>query len=50
LFFSSYPDVKPGAEIYVPEREEREKMSTAAIVGITSSIASLAVVLVSLFN
>ncbi|SMO60938.1 SLBB domain-containing protein [Solitalea koreensis] len=50
LFFSSYPSVKPGAEIYVPAREEKERMSTGAIVGITSSIASLAVVLVSLFK
>ncbi|POY39411.1 capsule biosynthesis protein [Solitalea longa] len=50
LFFRSYPSIKPGAEIYVPVREDREKMSTAGIVGLTTSIVSMMALIVSVLK
>lgn len=40
LFFNNYPKVRPGSEIFVPQRPPRERMSTAAWVGIASSIVT----------
>lgn len=50
LFFRSYPSVKPGAEIYVPVREEREKLSPGTVIGLTTALASLAAIVVTLFK
>src|SRR5690606_7324320 len=48
LLFNSYPDVKPGAEIFVPRRAPREKMSTQGWVGVSSAIVSMAVMIFTL--
>lgn len=50
LFFNNYPKVKPGAEILVPKRADREKMSAQAWIGIGTGIASLAAIVVSLLR
>lgn len=50
LFFNNYPKVKPGAEIMVPKRAEREKISAQAWVGIGTGVASLAAIIVSLLK
>ncbi len=50
LFFNNYPKVKPGAEILVPVRAEREKISAQAWIGIGTGIASLAAIVVSLLR
>jgi protein involved in polysaccharide export with SLBB domain len=50
LFFKSKPDVKPGAEIIVPQKEEKRKMSTAEFIGIASAIASLAGVVIAILH
>lgn len=50
LFFNNYPKVRPGAEIFVPVKAEREKMSAQAWVGIGTGVASLAAIIVSLFR
>jgi len=50
LFFKFYPKVTQGAEIIVPEREKKERMSTQEVLGITSSIATLALIIQSLTN
>ncbi|MGC9341486.1 MAG: SLBB domain-containing protein [Bacteroidales bacterium] len=50
LFFNNYPKVEPGAEIVVPRRPPREKMSTQEVVGLTSTLTSLALVVVTLIN
>ncbi len=43
LFFNVYPDVKPGAEIFVPTKEERNnRMSTSEIVAISTGLATIA--------
>lgn len=44
LFFNSYPRIKAGSEINVPKKPYKRPVSAAEIVGITSSIASLALV------
>jgi len=48
LFFNNYPQVKPGAEIFVPKRAEREKIGIQGIVGISTAIASLAAIFITL--
>jgi len=50
LFFKNYPKVKPGAEIFVPKRAERERMSTQAWIGISTAVASLAAIVLTLFR
>lgn len=50
LFFKFYPKVKQGADIFVPTREKKERLSTQEVLGITSSIATLALIIQSLTN
>lgn len=50
LFFTSYPKVRPGAEIYVPQKAERKSLSTQEVVGLTTGIASLALIIVTILN
>ncbi|EDM37193.1 putative capsule polysaccharide export protein [Pedobacter sp. BAL39] len=50
LFFNNYPKVKPGAEILVPKRAEKEKLSVQGWVGIGTAIASMAAIVVSLLR
>lgn len=43
LFFNNFPDVKPGAEIYVPRKEERKGgIGTSEIVAISTGLATIA--------
>lgn len=46
----SYPEVKPGAEIVVPKRAPREKLSSQAWVGIGTGVASTLALIFSLFR
>ena len=50
LFFSNYPKVKPGSEIMVPKRAEREKITPQAWIGIGTALASLGAIIVSLLK
>jgi protein involved in polysaccharide export with SLBB domain len=50
LFFRNYPHVKPGSEIYVPVRKENRKLSTAEILGITTGLATLATLVITITN
>ena len=50
LFFKSSPEIKPGAEIIVPEKEQRQKISPAEFIGIASAIASLAGVVIAILH
>lgn len=50
LFIRSYPDVKPGAEIFVPKRAPREKLSAQGWVGISSAIVSMTVMIFSILR
>ncbi|MGJ1322003.1 SLBB domain-containing protein [Sphingobacterium faecium] len=46
----AYPEVKPGAEIVVPKRAPREKISSQAWIGIGTGIASTLAIIISLFR
>lgn len=50
LFFNNYPKIKPGAEILVPKRAERERITAAAWIGIGTGLASLGAIIVSLLR
>jgi protein involved in polysaccharide export with SLBB domain len=50
LFFKSNPEMKPGAEIIVPEKEQRQKLSTGEFIGIASALASLAGVVIAILH
>lgn len=45
-----YPEVKPGAEIVVPKRAPRERISSQAWVGIGTGVASTIAIIFSLFR
>ncbi|WP_313264725.1 SLBB domain-containing protein [Sphingobacterium sp.] len=45
-----YPDVKPGAEIVVPKRAPRERLTSQAWIGIGTGIASTLAIIISLFK
>lgn len=48
IFFNNYPQVSPGAEIFVPKKVDKRPMSAAELVGISSGLASLAVIILNL--
>jgi protein involved in polysaccharide export with SLBB domain len=50
LFFKWYPKLGPGATIFVPAKPVNEKMSTAEIMGITTSIATLGILIQTLLR
>ncbi|MBB2149911.1 SLBB domain-containing protein [Pedobacter gandavensis] len=50
LFFNNYPKVKPGAEIMVPKRAERERMTAQSWIGLGTAIASMGAIIVSLLR
>lgn len=50
LFFTNYPAVKPGAQIFVPKKEMRQRLTSGEIIGMTTGIASLAAIIVSLIR
>ncbi len=50
LFFKSYPKIKPGSGIFIPTKVAKDKLSTQEILGITTSISTLALIIQSLSN
>ena len=50
LFIKRYPELAPGATIYVPAKPVKEKMSTAELLGITTSIATLGILIKTMLN
>ncbi|MXV51696.1 capsule biosynthesis protein [Pedobacter sp. HMF7647] len=50
FFFNNYPSVSPGAEIFVPKKDPAKRVSAAELVGITTGLASLAAIIVSLLK
>ncbi|WP_118952431.1 SLBB domain-containing protein [Taibaiella helva] len=54
LFFRNYPNIEPGAEIFVPKRKpHKERDGTALVqtwVGLSASVASVAALVVALVN
>ena len=52
LFFKNYPNIKAGDEIYVPPVPDRsgKGLTTAEVIGISSAVASLALVTITIVN
>ncbi len=50
LFFNNYPPIKPGAEIFVPQREVRIPMSPQQWLGISTGAASLAAIILTMLR
>ena len=51
LFFNNYPSVKPGAEIFVPRKEERKnKLSTSEVVAISTGVATIATLIFTILR
>jgi len=50
MFITFRPKVKPGSEIIVPKKAEGKKASTVELIGISSSIASLAGLIIAILR
>ncbi len=50
LFFNNYPIIKPGAEILIPKRADRERLTAQSWIGIGTAVASLGAIIVSLLR
>jgi protein involved in polysaccharide export with SLBB domain len=50
LFLRFYPRLKPGDEVYVPQKPEKQPISRMEAVGLTSGFASLAGVIFAIIN
>jgi len=50
LFFNNYPAVKPGAEIFVPNRGPKEKVGTQGWIAIGTAIVSMSAMVFSLLK
>jgi protein involved in polysaccharide export with SLBB domain len=50
LFIRSYPKVRPGSQIIVPEKPERKKLGTGEVVSIAGVLASLAGIVIALIR
>jgi len=50
LFFNDYPSVNPGSEVFVPQKADKKKISAAELLGLTTGIASLAAIIISLLR
>ena len=50
LFFNNYPRVQPGAEIFVPKRDKKSALSIGELIGISTGLASVAAVILTLLR
>jgi protein involved in polysaccharide export with SLBB domain len=50
LFFYKYPEIKPGAEVFVPKRAPRQPIGIQGVIGIATAVSSLAVIIVALLR
>lgn len=50
LFFNSYPEIKPGAEIFVPQKIEKPPVSAQQWIGLGTGVASMAAIILALFR
>lgn len=48
LFFKDYPPIKPGAEIFVPEKAPKEPLNAQTWIGLGTSMASLAAIVLAI--
>ena len=50
LFFNHFPKVKPGSEIFVPAKRLRQALGAGELLGITSGLATLAAILITVLK
>lgn len=50
LFFRTYPKLVPGAELYVPIKKNKRGLTTAEIMGISSSVIGLGAIIIGILN
>ena len=50
LFFNIYPSVKLETEVFMPKKADKTKMSAAEVVGISTGVASLAAIILSILK
>jgi protein involved in polysaccharide export with SLBB domain len=50
LFFTSYPDIKPGSEIFVPKKADTKATSALEWVSISTAIASLGAIILGILK
>lgn len=50
LGFKFYPNLEPGAEIIVPKKPQKEKLTAAAWIGIASTLATLGILINTVVN
>jgi hypothetical protein len=52
LFFRNYPEIKPGAKIYVPAKPQKDKdrMSLGEGIALTSSMVTVAALIISVLR
>jgi protein involved in polysaccharide export with SLBB domain len=48
FLFNSYPAIEPGAVLFVPQKADKRPLSAVEIVGVSSGLASLAVIILNL--
>jgi protein involved in polysaccharide export with SLBB domain len=48
FLFNNFPSIEPGAEVFVPKKEAKKPVSAGEIVGISSALASMAVIILNL--
>ncbi|MEC3879549.1 SLBB domain-containing protein [Parapedobacter sp. 10938] len=50
LFFNNYPPIKPGAEIFVPQKEMKDPLTPQQLLGIGSGAASLVAIILTMLR
>jgi protein involved in polysaccharide export with SLBB domain len=50
LFFNHYPKIRPGSEIFVPERRQKPPLETGEVVGIISALVTMVAVLYTILK
>lgn len=50
LFFNSYPQVKPGSEIYVPKKPAPRNNSLQTIIALTTALASISAIILGIVS
>lgn len=50
IFFTSYPDIEPGAIVVVPKKEERRRISVQETVSTLTSITTLGLLIYNIFK
>jgi protein involved in polysaccharide export with SLBB domain len=50
LFIRDYPKVEPGAQIFVPRRPERQRVTTSEVLGFSSSMISLTAAILAIIR